>query len=133
MSIELEKTIFSAGLLPDTPNCEKMETYSCLWNIFCVFYSLYGLFTCGINPRPFPAKSNPEVSHAEVNSLRGRPHHAHSQPSHVCLDFAHDVLLLLGHQHIAQPKLIHNLVCNLLQTAPQTVKLENNCLPPDVN
>ena len=92
-----------------------------------------GLFTCWINPRPLPAESNPEVSHAKVNSLRGRPHHADGQASHVGLDLVHDVLLLLGHQHIAQTKLIHNLIGNLLQTAPQAVKLENNCLPADIN
>ena len=96
------------------------------------FYSS-GLFTCRINPRPFPAKSNPEVSHAEINSLRGRPHHADRQPSHVGLDLVHDVLLLLGHEHIAEPKLVHHLICNLLQTAPQAIKLEDNCLPADVN
>ena len=84
--------------------------FTCL--ILCCYSS--GLFTCRITPWPFPAESNPEVSHAEVDSLRGRPHHADGQSSHVRLDLAHDVLLLLGHQHIAQPKLIHNLVCNLL-------------------
>ena len=101
--------------------------------VFCVIIYSSVLFTCRINPRPFPAESNPEVSHAEVDSLRGRPHHADGQPFHVRLDLAHDVLLLLGHQHIAQPELVHNLICNLFQTAPQTVKLENNGLPADIN
>ena len=91
------------------------------------------LFARRINPGPFPAKTNPELPHTKIDSLRGRPHHTDGQPSNVSLDLVHDVLLLLGHQHIAEPELVHNLVRNLLQTTPQAVKLENYGLPTDIN